>query len=127
MVEEHGYIGLHHVSRQHQPIKFKLEVIKYALNTGLGPNKIASHFLISPSTFQRWFSIYQKHGIVGLKALEKRQSIMINKKKKYKIKDNNKNKKIEELENELQLVKMERDILKKFNAVVRKVENKSSK
>ncbi|MHC9533300.1 helix-turn-helix domain-containing protein [Dellaglioa sp. L3N] len=86
MVEEHGYIGLHHVSRQHQPIKFKLEVIKYALNTGLGPNKIASHFLISPSTFQRWFNIYQKHGIVGLKALEKRQTIMINKKRSIKLK-----------------------------------------
>lgn len=53
-----------------------------------GSIKVAAHFLISPTTVKGWFHIYQEHGIVGLKKLEKKTMTINEKKSKQTIKIN---------------------------------------
>lgn len=123
IVKEHGYEGLNKIKKVHQSTEFKIDVINFILKNNSGVLKTAAHFLISPTSVKRWFNIHQNQGIVGLIQLEKRPNMPGKRKQNFDDKD----KKIKDLEKELQKVKMERDILKKFNAVAQKLEKKNSK
>lgn len=118
IVQIHGYDGLNQFRRSHSPIEFKTNVLKYMTDNHAGSLKTAAYFLISPSSVKKWFNIYKKEGIVGLKRKRKVKYMPTN--------NADKDQQIKRLEAELKYVKMERDILKKLTVVTPKKVKKNS-
>ena len=109
------------------PGKFKLEVVKEKLNSGLGYREVARKYGINHVVLMKWERIYLLDGEVGL--LEERRGKTV--KEGYAPKKDGKiklNKVIEQdLITEVQRLRMENEYLKKLQALARTEERSPSK
>ena len=100
---------------------FKLEVLKYRVETGASYLNTATYFnLPSPYTIQRWEEKYNRLGEVAFVSRKEEKSTM--EKKGQAEKDE-----IKEIKGELERLRMENAYLKKLNALVQDKEKSPNK
>ncbi|MEL1242620.1 transposase [Flavobacterium sp. DGU99] len=98
--------------------EFKLAVLKTIINKSLSLNKACLLFNIpSSSIIRRWQIRYTEEGLTGLKPKVKGRPIVMNFKRKQRKTDKPLTRE-EELLKELEYLRAENEILKKFNALV---------
>ena len=119
--DELGEIGLEH-KKPRRDWKTKLEMI-LRVEKGESFRSVAFSNGIKGSLLSKWYKIYQKFGIDGLK-LDKRGRPP---KMAKKSKTSNEPKTKEELEKELEYLRAENEYLKKLNALVQKRKGRQPK
>jgi transposase len=98
-------------------VQFKLDTIQFMLNTGASYLDTAVHFnLNNPSLIARWKKEFHEQGVEGLNLKLKGRPSMSNKANKLKNKEEKKITREEELEREIELLKLENAYLKKLRA-----------
>lgn len=103
--------------RKGYSVQFKLDTVKFMLNTGASHLDTAIHFnLNNPSLIARWMKEFREQGIEGLISKPKGRLSMSKKPNKQKKKEENKLTREEELERENELLRLENSYLKKLKA-----------
>ncbi|WP_420865952.1 IS3 family transposase [Bacillus coahuilensis] len=95
-------------------VEYKLDVLRYMNDNGTSPNETAVIFNIpDPSTIRKWRRVYEKEGIDGLQSRKKgRPSMKKETKKSIPPKGS-----VEELQEEIDRLRMENAYLKKLNGL----------
>lgn len=116
-----GEVGLEH-KKPKRTWKDKYDMIQRVLD-GESFNQVACSNGIQENLLSKWYKIYQKSGIDGLKLDKRGRSPKMVKKPKT----SNETKTKEELEKELEYLRAENEYLKKLNALVQKREDRQPK
>lgn len=110
-------LNVSHTNRKYTPT-FKIELIKRILN-GESAWQVATENMISTGQLYNWIKKYNELGYNGLSKPKGRPKIMKSETKKTKqIHEDEKDKKIRELEERNAQLEMENDLLKKLRALV---------
>ena len=105
-------------------VEYKLDVLTYMNDNGTSPNETAVIFNIpDPSTIRKWRRVYEKEGIDGLQSRKKGRPSM----KKETNKSIPPKGSVEELQEEIDRLRMENAYLKKLNALVQNKEKSPNK
>lgn len=103
-------------------VRFKMEVLNYMNNTGASPLQAAAMFNIpSPKTIRKWRTILESQGIEALRKTSKGYSTVKKKKAiapKQKQDKNSQN----DLQSEIEYLRMENAYLKKLHALIQEKE-----
>ena len=116
-----GEAGLEH-KKPKRTWKDKYDMIQRVLD-GESFNQVACSNGIQENLLSKWYKIYQKSGIDGLKLDKRGRSPKMVKKPKT----SNETKTKEELEKELEYLRAENEYLKKLNALVQKRKDRQPK
>jgi len=119
-VQNGGFNALHPGEWIRYPTDFKVEVVDYCLKNDTSLNATALHFGIDNSTVVSWVKQYQEHGIAGFCLHKQRRQSDMKKQIRPTTENNRQLQEIQKLKDELNEVKMERDVLKKLIAVTHK-------
>ena len=101
-------------------VDYKLEVVDYCLKNDTSLNATALHFGIDNSTVVNWVEQYREHGIAGFCLHKQRRQSDMKKQIRPTTENSRQLQEIQKLKDELNEVKMERDVLKKLIAVTHK-------
>lgn len=98
-------------------VQFKLDTVQFMLETGASYQETADQFnLNNPALIHRWMKTFNEQGIEGLKPKSKGRPSMSKKPNKSNKKEGTKLGRVEELERENELLKLEVAYLKKLRA-----------
>lgn len=122
--KENGINGLLKKSYTSYSVQFKLNVLKYMNDHGTSPNEAAAIFNIpSPRTIRKWRTQFETQGQDALESKKKGRLSMKKETKKTTPVEGS----IEELQAEIERLRMENAYLKKLNALVQNKEKSRNK
>ncbi|MFD2129743.1 transposase [Pseudogracilibacillus auburnensis] len=116
--KEQGMDGLkRRKTKKKYSVQFKLDAVQFMLKTGASYLETAVQFdLNNPSLIARWLKAFRDQGIEGLKPRLKGRPSMSKKPNKQRKKEEKKITRVEELERENELLRLENAYLKKLKA-----------
>lgn len=98
-------------------VQFKLNALQFMLETGASYSETAVQFhLNNPSLIVSWLKVFREHGIEGLKPKSKGRASVSKKPNKPKEQGEKIGTRVEELERENELLRLENAYLKKLRA-----------
>lgn len=104
-------------TKKEYSVQFKLDTIQFMLNTGASYIDTAIRFnLNNPSLIARWMKEFHERGVEGLNPKPKGKPSMSKEPKNQKKKEVKKLTREEELEREIELLRLENTYLKKLRA-----------
>ena len=104
-------------SKQVFSVQFKVDVLHFMKKTGASYQDTAIRFnLHNPTLIANWYSIFSKEGIEGLKGKVKGRPPMSKKRKAKPVKEEKELSREEQLEREIELLRLENAYLKKLRA-----------
>lgn len=101
-------------------IEFKYSVVNYYLTNSESENAVANRFDVDNSSVRLWVQAYQRQGLDGLTPKHQGRQLPMKPELKPTTENEQLQQEIKQLKQDLYDVKMERDVLKKLQAVIHK-------